>query len=60
MGGAASSRLPSSVLDFNAVQRRDAEMGNRRMQIVQACRDLQNQNPILRMHNQGAGGLVMF
>ena len=56
-GGAASSRLGgSSDLDFDAVQRGDAEMGNRLMRIVRCCCDLGQDNPILSMHDQGAGG----
>ena len=55
-GAASSSRLSSSELDFDAVQRGDAEMGNRLMRIARACCDLQDHNPILSMHDQGAGG----
>ena len=31
-------------------------MGNRLMRIARACYNLQDQNPILSMHDQGAGG----
>lgn len=60
-GGAASSRVQSSnasevALDFNAVQRGDAEMGNRLNRVVRACIELGDNNPIVSIHDQGAGG----
>jgi len=58
-GGAASSRLQSKEhadLDFNAVQRGDAEMENRMNRLMRACCDLGPNNPILSVHDQGAGG----
>jgi len=58
-GGAASSRVQSSKhadLDFDAVQRGDAEMENRMNRLMRACCDLGDRNPIISVHDQGAGG----
>lgn len=58
-GGAASSRVQSSEnadLDFDAVQRGDAEMENRMGRLMKACCDLGDKNPIISVHDQGAGG----
>jgi len=58
-GGAASSRVQSGEnadLDFDAVQRGDAEMENRMMRLMRACCDLADKNPIISCHDQGAGG----
>lgn len=58
-GGAASSRVQSSenaALDFDAVQRGDAEMENRMNRLMRACCDLGDKNPIVSVHDQGAGG----
>ncbi len=58
-GGAASSRLSDekdTSLDFDAVQRGDAEMENKMNRVIRACVELGPQNPILSIHDQGAGG----
>ncbi|KAH8349013.1 hypothetical protein KR084_010343 [Drosophila pseudotakahashii] len=59
-GGAASSvevqGSGDAELDFNAVQRGDAEMENKLNRVVRACLELGDQNPILAIHDQGAGG----
>lgn len=58
-GGAASSRVQSSEnadLDFDAVQRGDAEMENRMNRLMRACCDMRENNPIISVHDQGAGG----
>lgn len=59
-GGAASSVEVqgdnSSELDFNAVQRGDAEMENKLNRVVRACIELGDKNPIQAIHDQGAGG----
>ncbi|VDO26327.1 unnamed protein product [Haemonchus placei] len=59
-GGAASSQSVQgsreSTLDFCAVQRGDAEMGQKLHRIVRACAELGTSNPILSIHDQGAGG----
>jgi phosphoribosylformylglycinamidine synthase len=57
-GGAASSRPLGSdegaaALDFNAVQRGDAEMENRMNRVVRACIELGPRNPIVSIHDQG-------
>jgi len=60
-GGAASSKAggedeANADLDFNAVQRGDAEMSNKLNRVVKACVELEGDNPILSIHDQGAGG----
>merc|ERR1719428_1913259 len=58
-GGAASSMVAgdnAAELDFNAVQRGDAEMQNKAYRVIQACVELGESNPILSIHDQGAGG----
>lgn len=58
-GGAASSVLAgdlSEELDFNAVQRGDAEMEQKVNRVIRACVELGNENPIVSIHDQGAGG----
>uniref|UniRef100_A0AAG5CS52 Phosphoribosylformylglycinamidine synthase n=1 Tax=Anopheles atroparvus TaxID=41427 RepID=A0AAG5CS52_ANOAO len=60
-GGAASSvevqgDSTNTELDFNAVQRGDAEMENKLNRVVRACIELGEHNPILAIHDQGAGG----
>uniref|UniRef100_A0A7S4EUI8 phosphoribosylformylglycinamidine synthase n=1 Tax=Chrysotila carterae TaxID=13221 RepID=A0A7S4EUI8_CHRCT len=58
-GGAASSRLQDksqAKLDFDAVQRGDAEMENKMNRVIRACVELGDRNPIVSIHDQGAGG----
>lgn len=59
-GGAASSvevQGDNKVeLDFNAVQRGDAEMEQKLNRVVRACLEKGNANPIVSIHDQGAGG----
>lgn len=59
-GGAASSRVQGSAetasFDFDAVQRGDAEMENRMNRVIRACVELGERNPIISIHDQGAGG----
>ncbi|RLN44938.1 hypothetical protein BBJ29_007005 [Phytophthora kernoviae] len=58
-GGAASSRAQgaeTAELDFNAVQRGDAEMECKLNKVIRACCDLGENNPIVSIHDQGAGG----
>lgn len=58
-GGAASSMTSGSNdadLDFNAVQRGDAEMAHKLNRVVRACVEMGPANPILSIHDQGAGG----
>lgn len=58
-GGSASSvgaGDQSAELDFNAVQRGDPQMQQKVNRVVRACVDLAHENPILSIHDQGAGG----
>ena len=45
-----------SDLDFNAVQRGDAEMSQKLWRVVRACVEMGEKNPIIQIHDQGAGG----
>jgi phosphoribosylformylglycinamidine synthase len=65
-GGAASSvaggdnakegKEDADDLDFNAVQRGDAQMAQKLWRVVRACVDMGDDNPIVQIHDQGAGG----
>ncbi|KYN43813.1 Phosphoribosylformylglycinamidine synthase [Trachymyrmex septentrionalis] len=59
-GGSASSMEVqgdnSMELDFGAVQRGDPEMEQKLNRIVRACAEMGDSNPILSIHDQGAGG----
>lgn len=58
-GGAASSMIQGEnieELDFSAVQRGDAEMEQKLNRVIRACVELQHGNPIISIHDQGAGG----
>jgi phosphoribosylformylglycinamidine synthase len=59
-GGAASSMGAGSNtadLDFDSVQRDNAEMERRCQEVIDACWRLGEANPILSIHDVGAGGL---
>jgi phosphoribosylformylglycinamidine synthase len=59
-GGAASSMATGSndeALDFNSVQRGNAEMERRCQEVIDACTSMGDKNPILSIHDIGAGGL---
>jgi phosphoribosylformylglycinamidine synthase len=59
-GGAASSMTTGSndeALDFDSVQRGNAEMERRCQEVIDACVALGDRNPILSIHDIGAGGL---
>ncbi len=59
-GGAASSVAVGSSqedLDFASVQRGNAEMQRRCQEVIDACWSLGANNPILSIHDVGAGGL---
>ncbi len=59
-GGAASSMATGSndeALDFDSVQRGNAEMERRCQEVIDACVALGDSNPILSIHDIGAGGL---
>ena len=58
-GGSASSKLQGEneeELDFNAVQRGDAEMEQKMNRVIRACIEMGDRNPIVSIHDQGAGG----
>ncbi len=58
-GGASSVRLGQrdSELDFSSVQRDNPEMERRCQEVIDACLALESDNPILSIHDVGAGGL---
>jgi phosphoribosylformylglycinamidine synthase len=59
-GGAASSMASgasSEVLDFASVQRGNPEMQRRCQEVIDRCIAQGNDNPILSIHDVGAGGL---
>lgn len=58
-GGAASSMVQGDnkeSLDFDAVQRGDAEMEQKTNRVIRACVEMGPNNPIVAIHDQGAGG----
>jgi len=58
-GGSASSLIQDEEreeLDFNAVQRGNAQMEQKLNRVIRACIEMGDQNPILSIHDQGAGG----
>ncbi|MDX1512881.1 MAG: phosphoribosylformylglycinamidine synthase [Gammaproteobacteria bacterium] len=59
-GGAASSVAAGKgeeALDFASVQRDNAEMQRRCQEVIDRCWQLGDENPILSIHDVGAGGL---
>ncbi len=59
-GGAASSMhagASSEELDFASVQRANPELERRCQEVIDACWTLGESNPILSIHDVGAGGL---
>jgi phosphoribosylformylglycinamidine synthase len=59
-GGAASSMATgtnAAKLDFDSVQRENPEMQRRCQEAIDACIALGEENPILSIHDIGAGGL---
>ena len=59
-GGAASSvgsGQSSSDLDFASVQRGNPEMQRRAQEVIDRCWEMGGENPILLIHDVGAGGL---
>lgn len=61
LGGGAASSMASGTsdasLDFASVQRDNAEMERRCQEVVDRCWSLAENNPILSIHDVGAGGL---
>ncbi len=59
-GGAASSMASGSnaeALDFDSVQRANAELERRCQEVIDACWQMGEANPIQAIHDVGAGGL---
>ena len=61
MGGATGSSVSTGTntadLDFDSVQRGNPEMERRAQEVINACRALGEKNPIVSIHDVGAGGL---
>ena len=61
MGGGAASSMATGVnqaeLDFDSVQRGNPEMQRRAQEVIDRCWALGGANPILSIHDVGAGGL---
>ena len=57
-GGAASSKIQESDKNLDAVQRGDPQMENRLNRMIRSCIELGEDNPILSIHDQGAGGMA--
>ena len=61
LGGGAASSMATGVntadLDFDSVQRGNAEIQRRAQEVIDRCWQLGNANPILSIHDVGAGGL---
>ena len=61
MGGSAASSMASGAnaaqLDFDSVQRGNPEIERRAQEVINQCAQLGTANPILAIHDVGAGGL---
>ncbi|HVJ72668.1 MAG TPA: phosphoribosylformylglycinamidine synthase [Casimicrobiaceae bacterium] len=61
LGGGAASSMATGVntadLDFDSVQRGNAEIERRAQEVIDRCWQLGDANPILSIHDVGAGGL---
>jgi phosphoribosylformylglycinamidine synthase len=61
MGGGAASSMATGAntadLDFDSVQRGNAEIQRRAQEVIDRCWQLGDANPILSIHDVGAGGL---
>ncbi|KAF2269496.1 phosphoribosylformylglycinamidine synthase [Lojkania enalia] len=61
LGGGAASSVQSGEgkvdLDFASVQRGNPEVQRRAQEVIDACRAMGDKNPILFIHDVGAGGL---
>jgi phosphoribosylformylglycinamidine synthase len=61
MGGGAASSMATGAntadLDFDSVQRGNAEIERRAQEVIDRCWQLGERNPILSIHDVGAGGL---
>ncbi len=61
MGGGAASSMAAGAnaaeLDFDSVQRGNPEIQRRAQEVINHCASLGSQNPILAIHDVGAGGI---
>lgn len=61
MGGSAASSMATGTntadLDFDSVQRGNPEMERRAQEVINGCWQLGDDNPIISIHDVGAGGL---
>lgn len=61
LGGGAASSVDSGTmgesLDFASVQRENPEMERRCQEVIDTCWRLENNNPIVSVHDVGAGGV---
>ncbi len=61
LGGGAASSMSSGAsaedLDFASVQRGNPEMERRAQEVIDACWSLGDRNPVISIHDVGAGGL---
>lgn len=61
MGGGAASSMStgsnSADLDFDSVQRGNPEIERRAQEVINTCRQMGDSNPIVSIHDVGAGGL---
>ncbi|MES2130571.1 MAG: phosphoribosylformylglycinamidine synthase [Pseudomonadota bacterium] len=61
MGGSAASSMATGTntadLDFDSVQRGNPEMERRAQEVINACWAMGADNPIISIHDVGAGGL---
>ncbi len=61
MGGGAASSMDAGAntpdLDFDSVQRGNAEIQRRAQEVIDRCWQLGEGNPVLSIHDVGAGGL---
>ncbi|NHZ43750.1 phosphoribosylformylglycinamidine synthase [Massilia aquatica] len=61
MGGSAASSMATGTntadLDFDSVQRGNPEMERRAQEVINACWQMGEDNPIISIHDVGAGGL---
>ncbi|MEN9558241.1 MAG: hypothetical protein RL141_610 [Candidatus Parcubacteria bacterium] len=58
-GGSASSMMPgenTEALDLASVQRGNAAMANMVARVIRTCIEMGENNPLLSIHDQGAGG----
>ncbi|MGB4812748.1 MAG: phosphoribosylformylglycinamidine synthase [Methylophilaceae bacterium] len=61
LGGSAASSMDTGSnvenLDFDSVQRGNPELERRAQEVIDRCWQLGDQNPILSIHDVGAGGI---